>query len=49
MDRVVPKVAGVEAPELMFKLSRRWGYKVKGIPENEAIIVAAKGNFMGGL
>ena len=47
MDRVVPKVAGVEAPELMFKLARRWGYKVKGIPENEAIIVAAKGNFHG--
>ncbi|MBC8256636.1 MAG: aminotransferase class III-fold pyridoxal phosphate-dependent enzyme [Candidatus Marinimicrobia bacterium] len=47
MDRVVPKVAGVEAPELMFKLSRRWGYKIKGIPENEAIIVAAKGNFHG--
>ena len=47
MDRVVPKVAGVEAPELMFKLSRRWGYKVKGIPENEAIIVAANGNFHG--
>ena len=47
MDRVVPKVAGVEAPELMFKLSRRWGYEVKGIPENEAIIVAAKGNFHG--
>ena len=47
MNRVVPKVAGVEAPELMFKLARRWGYKVKGIPENEAIIVAAKGNFHG--
>ena len=47
MDRVVPKVAGVEAPELMFKLSRRWGYKIKGIPKNEAIIVVAKGNFHG--
>ena len=47
MDRIVPKVAGVEAPELMFKLSRRWGYHVKGIPENEAIIVAARGNFHG--
>jgi len=47
MDRVVPKVAGVEAPELMFKLSRRWGYRVKGIPKNEAIIVVAKGNFHG--
>ena len=47
MDRMVPKVAGVEAPELMFKLSRRWGYEVKGIPENEAIIAAAEGNFHG--
>jgi len=47
MDRVVPKVVGVEAPELMFKLSRRWGYRVKGIPKDEAIIVAAKGNFHG--
>ncbi len=47
MDRVVPKVAGVEAPELMFKTSRRWGYRVKGVPPNEAIVVAAKGNFHG--
>ncbi len=47
MDRVVPKVAGVEAPELMFKLARRWGYEKKGINSNEAIIVAAKGNFHG--
>ena len=47
MDRVVPKVAGVEAPELMFKLSRRGGYRVKGIPKDEAIVVAARGNFHG--
>ncbi|MEA1882393.1 MAG: aminotransferase class III-fold pyridoxal phosphate-dependent enzyme [Candidatus Marinimicrobia bacterium] len=47
MDRVVPKVAGVEAPELMFKLSRRWGYRIKGIPQNESIVVAARGNFHG--
>ncbi|MBC8479457.1 MAG: aminotransferase class III-fold pyridoxal phosphate-dependent enzyme [FCB group bacterium] len=47
MDRVVPKVAGVEAPELMFKLSRRWGYRIKGIPQGKAVIVAAKGNFHG--
>ncbi len=47
MDRVVPKVAGVEAPELMFKIARRWGYTVKHIPQNEAIIVGAKGNFHG--
>ena len=47
MDRVIPKVAGVEAPDLMFKISRRWGYNVKGIENNKAIIVGANGNFHG--
>jgi ornithine--oxo-acid transaminase len=47
MDRVVPKVAGVESWELTFKLCRRWGYFVKNIPDNECIIVGAKGNFHG--
>ena len=47
MDRVIPKVAGVEAPELMFKIARRWGYVKKGIPKDKAIIVAANGNFHG--
>ena len=47
MDRVVPKVAGVESWELTFKLCRRWGYQVKGIPENQAIVVGATGNFHG--
>ena len=47
MDRVVPKVAGVESWELTFKLCRRWGYEVKKIPQNQAIIVGATGNFHG--
>ena len=47
MDRVIPKVAGVESWELSFKICRRWGYEVKGIPANEAIIVGATGNFHG--
>jgi len=47
MDRVVPKVAGVESWELTFKLCRRWGYFEKNIPENECIIVGANGNFHG--
>ncbi len=47
MDRVVPKVAGVESWELTFKLCRRWGYEVKKIPQNKAIIVGATGNFHG--
>ncbi len=47
MDKVVPKVAGVESWELTFKLCRRWGYKIKKIPAGEAIIVGATGNFHG--
>ena len=47
MDRVFPKVAGVESWELSFKICRRWGYEVKGIPDGKAIIVGAKGNFHG--
>ena len=47
MDRVVPKVAGVESWELTFKLCRRWGYFVKKIPNDECIIVGATGNFHG--
>ena len=47
MDRVIPKVAGVESWELSFKICRRWGYEVKGIPDGECIIVGATGNFHG--
>lgn len=47
MDRVIPKVAGVESWELSFKICRRWGYEVKGIPGGNAIIVGATGNFHG--
>ena len=47
MDRVIPKVAGVEAPDLMFKIARRWGYKIKKIEKDKAIIVGATGNFHG--
>ena len=47
MDKVVPKVAGVESWELSFKISRRWGHFVKGIPQDKVIVVGAKGNFHG--
>ena len=46
-DKVLPMNTGVEAGETALKLCRKWGYKIKGIPENEAIIVVAKYNFMG--
>ena len=47
MDKVVPKVAGVESWELTFKICRRWGYMVKGIPKDQGIMVGATGNFHG--
>ena len=47
MDKVVPKVAGVESWELSFKISRRWGHFKKGIPKDEVIVVGATGNFHG--
>lgn len=46
-DKVLPMNTGAEADETALKLARRWGYKVKGIPENEAIIVCCEGNFHG--
>jgi ornithine--oxo-acid transaminase len=39
--------SGAEANETAIKLARKWGYTKKGIPENQAIIVAAKKNFHG--
>lgn len=39
--------SGAEANETAIKLARKWGYTKKGIPENQAVIVAAKKNFHG--
>jgi ornithine--oxo-acid transaminase len=46
-DRVLPMNSGVEGGETAIKLARRWGYDVKGIPENQATIVFAENNFWG--
>lgn len=46
-DKVLPMNTGVEAVETAIKLSRRWGYAVKGIEENMARIVVCKNNFHG--
>ncbi|MBU6159213.1 MAG: ornithine--oxo-acid transaminase [Bacteroidetes bacterium] len=46
-DKVLPMNTGVEAGETAIKLARRWGYKVKGIEENKAIIIFVEGNFWG--
>ena len=46
-DKVLPMNTGAEAVETALKLARKWGYLKKGIPENEAIIVACENNFHG--
>ncbi len=43
----LPMNSGAEAVETAIKTSRRWGYDVKGIPENQAEIIVADGNFHG--
>lgn len=46
-NKVLPMNTGVEAGETACKLARKWGYKVKKIPENQAKILFAEGNFWG--
>jgi ornithine--oxo-acid transaminase len=46
-DKVLPMNTGVEGGETAIKLARRWGYAVKGIPENQAKVLFAEGNFWG--
>jgi ornithine--oxo-acid transaminase len=46
-DMALPMNTGVEAVETGIKLARRWGYEVKGIPENAAEIIVFSNNFHG--
>jgi len=46
-DKVLPMNTGVEAGETAIKLSRKWGYNVKGVPNNKAKHIFAEGNFWG--
>jgi|TARA_B110000483_G_scaffold222047_1_gene278660 ornithine--oxo-acid transaminase len=46
-DKVLPMNTGVEGGETANKLARKWGYVKKGIPNNKARIIFAKGNFWG--
>lgn len=46
-NKVLPMNTGVEAVETALKLSRKWGYTVKGIEENHAKIVVCSSNFHG--
>ncbi|ODQ66529.1 ornithine aminotransferase [Nadsonia fulvescens var. elongata DSM 6958] len=46
-EMVLPMNTGAEAVETAIKLARKWGYKKKGIPEGEAIVLSATENFHG--
>lgn len=46
-DKALFMNSGAEANETAIKLARKWGYLVKNIPNNEAVIVAVKRNFHG--
>ena len=46
-DKVLPMNTGVEGGETAIKLARRWAYKHKGVPVNQAKVIFAEGNFWG--
>src|SRR5436190_17941420 len=46
-EMVLPMNTGAEAVETSMKIARKWGYKVKDIPPNEAIILSPENNFHG--
>lgn len=46
-DMVLPMNTGAEAVETAVKIARKWGYKAKGIPPNEAIVLSVTENFHG--
>jgi ornithine--oxo-acid transaminase len=47
MEMVLPMNTGAEAVETAIKVARKWGYEVKGVPADQAVIVAFGGNFHG--
>jgi ornithine--oxo-acid transaminase len=46
-DAALPMNSGAEAVETALKAARKWAYKVKGVPSDQAEIIAADGNFHG--
>jgi len=46
-EMMLPMNSGAEAVETAIKASRKWGYKVKGVDNNNAEIIVCDGNFHG--
>lgn len=47
MEAVLPMNTGAEAVETAIKTARKWGYKKKGVPADQAKIIACEDNFHG--
>ena len=45
--KVLPMNSGAEAVETVIKTVRKWGYQVKGVPEDQAEIIVCENNFHG--
>lgn len=46
-DKVAAMNGGAEAVDMAIKLARSWGYKVKGIEQDKAIVLTAISNYHG--
>jgi len=46
-DKVLPMNTGAEADETALKLTRKWAYEKKGVPEDQAKIICCENNFHG--
>ena len=46
-DMALPMNTGAEAVETAIKTARKWGYKVKGIPQDKAEVIVCFNNFHG--
>jgi len=46
-EMFLPMNTGAEAVETAIKMARKWAYQVKGVEQNKAEIIVAKGNFHG--
>ena len=44
---VLPMNSGAEAVETVIKAVRKWGYKLKGVPQNQAEVIVCENNFHG--
>ncbi len=47
LPRVLPMNSGAEAVETAIKAVRKWAYKIKGVPENQAEVIFCANNFHG--